>query len=618
MSFFEELKRRNVFRVGIAYVISAWVLLQFIDLVLDNILAPEWVMKVFMLALAIGFPLAVFFAWAFEMTSDGIKKEKDVDRSQSITPKTGQKLNRSIIILLILAVAFLLYKQLDQPSPSSAPAVVTQAIPSAETGGTIEAANGPVTIAVLPFVNMSSDAEQEYFSDGITEEILNRLAKIHELQVAARTSAFSFKGQNQDIRQIGEMLGVSTILEGSVRRDGEQVRITAQLIRTSDGFHLWSESYDRKLENIFAIQDDIAGKIAAALEISLGISANRVNASAKKVDPQVYDLYLQARALHRNRGVGLKEGLNRFQQALDIDPTFAPAWAGLAHAYDVIEFYVSADELAKVGDIRAKSTAAAQQALKLDPELATALHAMGNNTWVQGEWAKAHEYYERALQIDPDSTDIMEDYANMLLQSLQVDEAIKVADRMMALDPFVPVFLNASIYAYHTAGKYQQRDEYIRTLTRLNPDFRYTYIWNITRLFGNGQIDELHQYIDQIDLSVWTSNPRMHAAVDWMTNGNSTPDADILQALSFHPPLAMMAGRPDVFFELLAALSKGEKLSLVQAIIVPRLSADETRRIHASPATKAFLEAARLPEYWREVGWPDMCQPVSEDDFECH
>jgi len=618
MSFFEELKRRNVFRVGIAYVISAWVLLQFVDLVLDNIQAPEWVMKVFMLALAIGFPLAVFFAWAFEMTPEGIKKEKDVDRSQSVRVQTGQKLNRNIILVLLFAIVFLLYQQFSQTPPTVPPAEVTQSVSATAASKSIEEKDGPVSIAVLPFVNMSSDPEQEYFSDGITEEILNRLAKIRALEVAARTSAFSFKGQNQDIREIGEMLGVDTILEGSVRRDGEQVRITAQLIRTSDGFHLWSESYDRKLESIFAIQDDIAGKIATALKISLGISASQTNAGVKKVDPEVYDLYLRARALHRARGEGLLEALQLFQQALDIDPAFAPAWAGLAHFYDVIEFYISDDELAKIGDIRALSTAAAQQALKLDPELATALHAMGNNMWVQGEWAKAHEYYGQALQIDPDSTDIMEDYATVLLQSIQVDEAIKVADRMMALDPFVPVFLNASINIYDTAGKYLQRDEYIRSLTRLNPDFRYTYLWNFIRLFGNGQIDELHQYIDQIDLSVWTSNARMHAAVDWMTSSNSAPDADILQALSFDPSLAMMAGRPDVFFELLAALSEGEKFSLLQAIINPNLSADEIRRVHESPETKAFLEAARLPEYWREVGWPDMCKPVGEDDFECN
>ena len=189
---------------------------------------------------------------------------------------------------------------------------------------------------------------------------------------------------------------------------------------------------------------------------------------------------------------------------------------------------------------------------------------------------------------------------------------------MMALDPFVPAFVNAAIDVYDAAGQYQQRDEYIRESTRLNPDFKYSYAWNMNRLFGNGQIDELRQYIDQIDLSAWTSKKNMHAAIDWMTNSQTTPGDDVLQALTFRPSLAMMAGRPDVFYALNADRSNGEKFPAMEFIINPHLSADETRRVHELPATKAFLQELRLPEYWRQVGWPDMCQPVGEDDFECH
>ena len=617
MSFFEELKRRNVFRVGIAYVISAWVLLQFVDLVLENIQAPDWVMKVFMLALAIGFPLAVFFAWAFEMTPDGVKRESEVDRTKSITPHTSRKLDRSIIIVLVLAVAFLLYRQVFVPTQPPSPATMTETISPAESSNTSEAVSGPVTIAVLPFVNMSSDPEQEYFSDGITEELLNRLARIRELQVAARTSVFSFKGQDQDIRKIAEMLGVSTILEGSVRREGDQVRITAQLIRASDGFHLWSESYDRKLENIFAIQDDISSQIAAALQISLGITESETGRQEKTVNPEVYDLYLKARGLHRQR-TGLLEALELFQKALDIDPEFAPAWAGLAHSYDVVEFYLTAETLEGLGDLRAKSLAAAQKALQLDPALATALHAMGNNQWVQGEWASAMESYERALQLDPDSTDLMEDYSQMLVYSMQLEAARKVAERMVTLDPYVPVFLNAITNMYDTLGEYEKRDEYIDILTNRHPDFRYTYAWNIERLLVNGQIDELHRYIDQIDLTTWTTSERMHKAVDWLAESQQTPDADILQALSFRRVLPIKVGRPDVFFDLVSDQIASEAFVAVPRLLLPPLSADEVRRTRKYPGTRELLKTARLPEFWRTVGWPDMCSPVGEDDFECH
>jgi TolB-like protein len=615
MSFFEELKRRNVFRVAIGYVITAWLLLQVVDLVLENINAPDWVMQVFMLALAIGFPLAIFFAWAFEMTPEGIKKEKDVDRGQSIAPQTGQKLNRTIILVLVMAVAFLLYKQLGMQTHT--PGEATDAVQANTTTSNLQevAETGPVTIAVLPFVNMSSDPEQEYFSDGITEEILNRLAKIRELQVAARTSVFSFKGQNQDVRKIGEMLGVGTILEGSVRRDGEQVRITAQLIRTSDGFHLWSETYDRKLENIFAIQDDIASQISTALEISLGINTS---GSAKPVDPKVYDLFLRARALHRNRGEGLLEAVNLFRQALEIDPDYAPAWAGLAHSYSVITFYISPQELASIGNPFELSRAATQQALSLDPELATALHAMANNLLDELEWAQAQDYYERALLLDPDSTDIMEDYGNMLLYSLQVDKALKVRDRMIDLDPFVPLFQQVSADMYDTAGDYEKRDESIRTLVSIDPEIVFSITWTLQRLFENRQFEEMHRYVDEVDLKHWATTDAMHRTIEWLRDPQQDPDDEIVKTLLWVPALAMLANRPDIFFDLISDTRDTTRYTYTTEIYNPGLSAEETRVVRELPQTKAFLKDVRLPGYWRMVGWPDICSPIGEDDFECH
>jgi len=182
----------------------------------------------------------------------------------------------------------------------------------------------------------------------------------------------------------------------------------------------------------------------------------------------------------------------------------------------------------------------------------------------------------------------------------------------------VPVFLNAAIDIYDTAGLYAKRDASISELSRLNPDFRYTYVWNMIRLFGDDQIDQLQKYIDHIDLSPWTTKQRMHAAVEWLTNSNSEPDAEVLQALSFRPQLALMAGRPDVFFDLLSGLSNGTKFPVLAYILNPNLPADETRRVHELPRTKALVKAMHLPEYWRKVGWPDMCNPLGEEDFECH
>ncbi|MDH3941735.1 MAG: hypothetical protein OET46_12160, partial [Xanthomonadales bacterium] len=235
MSFFEELKRRNVVRVGIAYTVTAWLLLQLADIVFDNVPAPDWAMQTIMLMLAGGLPIALIFAWAFEMTPEGLKKEKDVDRTQSITPQTGRKLDRAIIVILVLALGYFIWDKIAPVSETADSQVVSQE--SAATGADTLPENEPgsdspgipeKSIAVLPFVNMSSDEDQEYFSDGISEELLNVLAKYPGVQVAARTSSFQFKGQNRDIGEIARLLKVRHVLEGSVRKAGNKVRITAQ------------------------------------------------------------------------------------------------------------------------------------------------------------------------------------------------------------------------------------------------------------------------------------------------------------------------------------------------------------------------------------------------------
>ena len=235
MSFIDELKRRNVFRVGVAYVIVAWLLLQVADVILDNIEAPAWVFQAILLLLIIGFPVTIIFAWAFELTPEGFKKEKDIERSESVTPVTGRKLDFVIIGLLTAALGYLAYDKFLASPPASQDSIQS--------------------IAVLPFVDMSPDGDQEYFGDGIAVELLNELTRLDGLRVAGRTSSFSFKGTNENLKGIAEALDVATILEGSIRKDGDRVRIKAQLINIADGENLWSETYDRKLTDIFVIQE---------------------------------------------------------------------------------------------------------------------------------------------------------------------------------------------------------------------------------------------------------------------------------------------------------------------------------------------------------------------------
>jgi TolB-like protein len=329
MSFFAELKRRNVFRVGIAYVIVAWLIIQVADVVLDNITAPDWVFQVIMLVLVLGLPVALIFAWAFEMTPEGIKKEKDVDRTQSIVKHTGRKLDYTIIAVLAVALAYYVFDDMAAPPSqheiSPEPATDLAAARSDDSDTIVDK-----SIAVLPFVNLSSDQEQEWFADGLTEEVLNALTKARDLLVTARTSSFKFKGTNQEIPEIAKQLGVAHILEGSVRKGGDRIRVTAQLIRAEDGFHLWSETYDRDEADIISIQEDLALAIARALKTAMDPEALAAMMSAGTRSVPAYEAYLEGQALSNEvRATGQMDrgrmSYEKFELARELDPEFSEA-----------------------------------------------------------------------------------------------------------------------------------------------------------------------------------------------------------------------------------------------------------------------------------------------------
>ena len=325
MSFFDELKRRNVFRVGVAYVIIAWLIAQVTELALDSFAAPDWVMKTILFLLVIGFPLALLFSWAFELTPEGIKLDKNVDRSESSTPKTGQKLDRIIIAVLLIAVVALLTDRfvLQQNEQEAA------AVQESDESSTVTVTEK--SVAVLPFRAMSNGTDDEYFADGLTDEILNSLAQLPELQVTARTSAFYFKGKDLPITEIASTLGVAHIVEGSVRRDGQRLRITAQLNRAADGFHLWSDTYDRTAEDVFAVQTDIAEKVASALEVVLDDGRRAQMRAAGVRDTQAFiayqkglELYALAHPNEQQQAL-LAQANVFFEQAIERVPDFSDA-----------------------------------------------------------------------------------------------------------------------------------------------------------------------------------------------------------------------------------------------------------------------------------------------------
>jgi TolB-like protein len=332
MSIVQELKRRNVIRVGLAYVLFGWVVLQGADFALDLIGAPNWVIQALSITVASGLPIALIFAWAFELTPEGIKREKDVDRSQSITSQTGRKLDRVIIGVLALAVLYLLVDKLFLEKMAIVPEA-GQETAQVEAQPALPVDQGP-SVAVLPFVNMSGDQENEYFSDGLTETLLHMLSKLPGLRVAARTSSFAFKGQSSSISEIAATLGVAHVLEGSVQKANDRVRVTAQLIRANDGFHVWSQNYTRPLEDIFAIQDEIAQDVADALGTSLLAAEQTDLRGVSTSDLSAYDSYLKGleqQAIYSYASLDNAE--NHFKQALARDPGFTDARLSLVRNY---------------------------------------------------------------------------------------------------------------------------------------------------------------------------------------------------------------------------------------------------------------------------------------------
>ena len=493
MSFFSELKRRNVIRVGIAYTVAAWVLLQVIDLVLENIDAPGWVMKVFMLIVAVGFPVSVIIAWAYELTPEGIKRESEIDRSQSVTHSTGRKLDRIVIGFLLLAVVLLLFNPFEQNDTLNSPAPVQEQV-SAKPGSP-EPAHLEKSVAVLPFVNMSSDPEQEYFSDGLSEELLNRLANNNQLRVAARTSSFQFKGHNLDITEIGRQLKVNNVLEGSVRKSGNRLRITAQLIEVDSGYHLWSETYEREINDIFAIQDDISLAITKALEVELGL-VTASTGSHPTDNMAAYQLYLEARYLLLKRGEkNMLKAHGLFEQAVAMDPAFSSAWSSLAYNYSLLPVY---GKTISTQQAWTKINVAANTAIQLNPGNAEAYVALAraNN---HDDYRTIQKLYEKAYELAPNNVDVINLYADFMVVVGDFKAAEALEHKAIELDPLSAIHYSDLAFVMFPLGRFDEGLNYGRTSHKLEPESDYRADSMVMGLLSTAQYDEAIQLINHFE-----------------------------------------------------------------------------------------------------------------------
>lgn len=445
--------------------------------------------------------------------------------AKQATPRWLPWLGAAVVVIGLGVFAF---KKFGADNDSSLAATNNAA--TAETSAATDAAPALAkTIAVMPFLNMSADKEQEYFSDGMTEELLNALAKVPGLNVTARTSVFSLKDQRHDVRELGKLLGVAYVLEGSVRKADGQVRITAQLVRADNGFHLWSETYDRKLEDVFALQAELAGTIAQQLKLPLGIGGNDGLVTQRTSNSQAYALYLQARAAFKARGDGVKKSIGLYRQAVQLDPKFAPAWAGLSASLGVLPYWLSDEEGKQTPKLLDEAEAAAKQALQLAPDLAEAHLALASAYTFRWEWMRAEPHFKRALELAPRDPDLYFEYCKWLGGVGRLEESLQACTRAVELDPLTPMYLNGQAFSLSVLSREEELVPIMQAAYALAPEMRYIAPNLFAVYLEVGRLDDAEKLLDETRPAAVASNARNGIT------GNPQPGARAALQLKRHP-----------------------------------------------------------------------------------
>lgn len=512
--FITELKRRNVFRVATAYAIAGWLIIQIVTVIEEPLALPDSFDTIIIVLVSIGFPLILLFAWAFELTPDGIKKSVEVDITESVTHNTGKKINKIIISVLSVLVFFLLTER------------VFFAHSNVQHADDIEFSQA--SIAVLPFADLSPEGDQEYFSDGLSEELLNVLAKEQDMKVAGRTSSFKFKGQNENLTLIGSELGVNHILEGSVRKAGNTIRITAQLIKVNDGFHMWSETYDREYtaENIFRIQDEISQMVLNELKVRLlPEDPEETIYSTEKLptaDIEAYEAFLKGNQLVRNREIeDIDKAIDEYERAIDIDPNFAMAYARLAIGYFLRYEYgnVEKDEIKEL--IRRN----ADKALFIDPTNAFAYASISRFYAIEEDLENELEAIEKAHQLSPNNP-IITNWFGVSNNGEDNDKRDSLYLAAYELDPLHPVIAVNTGGVHYFRGDYDLAEEIWGKNIETNPDYLQTYISKIrlVRMEPNGNVDEA--FI--ISYNGYKSNPEKLSFIQQLQSSANDFDLDSL------------------------------------------------------------------------------------------
>src|SRR6266496_4697227 len=604
-NFFGELKRRNVYKVAIAYAVVAWLLMQLATQVFPFLEIPNWAIRLVIMLIVIGFPIALVIAWAFELTPEGLKRTEFADE---LPKKSGRSSAWIYVIIVAGAISvglFFLGRYTSSKQGAELPAK---------------------SIAVLPFVNMSSDRENEYFVDGLTEEVLNRIAQINELKVPGRTSCFAFNDKSTDLRQVGASLGVAHVLEGSVRKSGERLRITAELVRTLDGYRLWSQSFDRKLDDVFAIQEEIARSIADALSVQLKVGGAG-QAERPTQDMHAYDNYLEARTLITQRSpTNVRRALPLLEAAVQRDPAFAKAWTALAQAHAFASYYLPIDTTESLQN----AENAARKALALDASLAAAHSALADVLRDRYHWSEAEAEYRRALELSPGEAETHVQYAEMLLSVGHTDSALEHAERACELEPLSWLPSAWRALAHLCRGELAEGKDWADRSAKIRGHVGgFQTELALLYALASKDVDLARSAIAQAGQVEWSLPPDTkvlkltdEALAAFGDHSRSSPDLakaprEVQGFRStgnlFLAAVAAFVGQKEAALQALSAGLPSRALLLDRGLIWSPVF----KPLRNEPRFLELVRAMKLPDYWRVAGWGDFCQAKRGDDFEC-
>ena len=577
MKLVSELKRRNVFRVAAAYLVVSWLIVQIVSAIREPLGLPVWFETMVLVLLAIAFPFALILAWAYELTPDGIR----TDSGNGATSSSGTL--DYVLIGAIAAVLGMMAWTEFRPLAEDPPVVASSP-------------DGGHSIAVLPFVDMSPERDQEYLGDGIAEELLNQLFRLDGLRVAGRTSSFAFKHTPQDLKTIGESLDVETILEGSVRKNGDRVRITAQLINAADGFHLWSETYDRDLADIFAIQEDISSSVAGALGVRLGVGGVNDFRGAGTRNLEAYDAFLRG----------------EYERAVELDPEYAAAWARLG----VRTGSTMWDNPPEMGpEIIKRAMVYTERSLELDPDSATVIDQYATLIYATMDWVSAEEAFQRAIALWPSSPNLT-GYGNFLMRAGRSRDAQRMSERADAASSIPRRPARVRFDRLVATGDLATARDYSERFT----DWRRGYTMLIIAL-SEGDSVAAAEALARMETSnpVTTEFYRTAAelidstsrSIEYLRQTLANEDATWPSKYQDIAVLAAYFGEPEFALEVFSREARNTTIRY-GVLWYPVMS-----NVRALPAFKQLVRDVNLVDYWQQYGWPDHCAPVGEDDFNC-